>query len=282
MNNWKFANVTALLFIPALVFAANNEVTIKTDSTYRYIESNGIPDHTTGRFPNSGNPNAISEQNHSYRVPLNPVKTNKKTNVRISGVAINGVPMEPGTAEFWNRDRSSGWNIQAFAKGVNLGIDSNNAHVQPTGTYHYHGVPTGLINQSNNTLVGWAADGFEIHYIGSKAKSSYQLKSGTRPSGPGGRYDGTYDQDWEFISGHGTLDECNGGELDGSYAYFITDTYPFIQRCVFGTPDVSFNQRGGGPPGGGGPGGEGMRGGDHRKGPPPRHGDRDRPPPPRY
>ncbi|MEM7027563.1 MAG: YHYH protein [Pseudomonadota bacterium] len=253
-------------------------MTIKTDANYRYIESNGIPDHTTGRFPNSGNPNAITEQEHSYRVTLNPKKTDKKTSIKIAGVAKNGVPMEPGTAEFWNRDRSSGWNIQAFASGVNLGIDSNNAHVQPTGSYHYHGKPTGIINKSSDTLVGWAADGFEIHYLGSKAKSSYKLKSGTRSSGPGGSYDGTYDQDWEYAAEHGNLDECNGGELNGSYAYFITDSYPFIQRCVFGTPDGSFTKRGGG----GGPGGPGMRGGDDRRGPPPRHGDRDRPPPPRY
>lgn len=245
---------------------AANVVNIKEDGTHRYIESNGIPDHSTGSFPNSGNPNSISEQNHKYRVTLNPVKTSNASSAHIVGVATNGIPMEPGTAEFWNRDRSSGWNIQAFAPNTNLGIDSSNAHVQPNGTYHYHAAPKGLINKTGQSLIGWAADGFEIHYIGSKAKSSYRLKSGTRPSGPGGKYNGTYDQDWEYIEGHGNLDQCNGGDLNGTYTYFITDTYPFIQRCVFGTADASFERRGGGGPD------------EMRRRPP--HERRDGPPPP--
>ena len=37
---------------------------------YRYIESDGLPDHATGRFPNSRNPNAISTQRYQFRVPL--------------------------------------------------------------------------------------------------------------------------------------------------------------------------------------------------------------------
>jgi YHYH protein len=246
-NKTKISVITSSLLFSAVVFAASNQVNIREDGTYRYIESNGIPDHATGKFPNSRNPNSISEQSHKYKVTLNPVKTNKASTVHIVGVAINGIPMEPGTAEFWNRDRSSGWNIQAFAPNTNLGMDSNNAHVQPNGTYHYHAAPKGLISKSGQTLIGWAADGFEIHYIGSKAKSSYRLKSGTRPSGPGGKYDGTYDQDWKYFEGHGNLDECNGGDINGTYAYFITDTYPFIHRCVFGTADASFERRGGGP-----------------------------------
>jgi len=262
----------AFIFITFHVNAAN-EVSFKEDGNYRYIKSNGIPNHTTGKFPNSGNPNSISEQNHNFRVTLTPKNKDRATPVQLPGVAVNGIPLEPGTAEFWNRDRDSGWNIQAFASGTNLGIDQNNAHVQPGGTYHYHAVPTGLLNKTNNSLVGWAADGFEIHYVGSQAKSSYRLKSGTRPSGPTGKYDGTYDQDWEYVAGHGTLDECNGGELNGKYIYFITDTYPFIQRCVFGIADTSFQKRGPGP----GPGGSHD---ERRDRPPPPDGHR-RPPPDR-
>lgn len=40
-------------------------------------------------------------------------------------------------------------------------------------------------------------------------ESSYQLKSGFR-SGPGGPYDGTYVEDYEFVSGLGQLDRYNG------------------------------------------------------------------------
>lgn len=262
-----------VLFLMSDLSMAENLVTIREDGQYRYIESNGIPDHATGRFPNSGNPNSISEQKHKFRMPLNPGKTDKATPVQLSGVAVNGVPMEPGTDEFWHHDRTSGWRIQAFAPGVNLGLDQNNAHVQPGGMYHYHGVPAGIINKHSSTLVGWAADGFEIHYVGSKVKSSWRLKSGKRSSGPGGEYDGTYENDYEYVDGYGNLDQCNGSQLDNKYVYFITDEYPFIQRCVFGTPDSSFAKHGPGP----GDEDPGRRPGGGDQPPPP---GRDRLPPP--
>ena len=52
---------------------------------------------------------------------------------------------------------------------VNLGLDCNNAHVQPTGKYHYHGSPTLYLQNANipanqMTLVGYAADDFPIYY----------------------------------------------------------------------------------------------------------------------
>ena len=35
----------------------------------------------------------------------------------------------------------------------NFGADENNAHVQPGGTYHYHGMPEGLIKTLNRARV---------------------------------------------------------------------------------------------------------------------------------
>ena len=104
-------------------------------------------------------------------------------------------------------------------------------------------------------------------------KSSYKLKSGTRQNGPGGAFDGTYIQDFEFAAGAGDLDECNGRfgvtpEFpEGIYHYFVTSDFPFIPRFYKGTPDASFARRGGPPgggggrgrPSGGGPGGPGGR-----------------------
>jgi hypothetical protein len=48
------------------------------------------------------------------------------------------------------------------------GTDTSNAHVQPNGMYHYHGIPEGLVTKLGNgnkamTLIGWAADGFPIY-----------------------------------------------------------------------------------------------------------------------
>ena len=104
-------------------------------------------------------------------------------------------------------------------------------------------------------VIGFAADGFPI--LGSfflaegtprKALSSYRLKNegGARPRGdatnPGGNYDGTYIQDYEYIEGSGDLDECNGMIVDDSYGYYVTDTYPWIIGCFKGNIDASFEK----------------------------------------
>lgn len=244
--------------------AFQNQVTIEVKGNYRYITSNGIPDHQPGIFPNRGNPNRISPQKHQYRVPVRPQQTATITPMRRQpfGVALNGVPFDPGTAEFWNNDRQSGWRYNALSGSINLGLDDHHAHVQPTGAYHYHGLPTGLIASSSSAksmiLVGYAADGFPIYALKGytnaqdlrsglkQMKSSYRLKSDQRPDGPLGQYDGTFEQDYQFVQGAGDLDQCNGrvgitpDHPQGIYHYYITESYPFIPRCFRGTPDSSF------------------------------------------
>jgi len=87
---------------------AQPKVEITEKDGFRYISSNGIPDHLPGVFPNSGNPNAIREQKLSFRMTLQPKFADELTHaVRYPmGVALNGVPFEPGTAEVWNFDKS--------------------------------------------------------------------------------------------------------------------------------------------------------------------------------
>src|SRR5688572_21486461 len=77
-----------------------------TDSQYRYIISNGIPCHP-GQFPNAHNPNTIAPQNYHFRMPLHPDLTGKVLQIGQNdfGVALNGVPFDPNTAEYWNHDR---------------------------------------------------------------------------------------------------------------------------------------------------------------------------------
>ena len=47
------------LMIP-LAYAVCNRVSTTDDGRYRYIKSNGIPEHSTWQFPNRGNQNPIS------------------------------------------------------------------------------------------------------------------------------------------------------------------------------------------------------------------------------
>lgn len=237
---------------------------------FRLIVSNGIPNHETGQFPHRGNPGRISSQRHSFRVPLEPKIAEKITPQAQGkiGMALNGIPFDPGTAEAWNNDPRSSWNQVAHAGTNMLGLDFSNAHVQPNGAYHYHGLPYGWLDQLPNAekpqtvLTGYAADGFPIYSLYGptdaentksalkELRSSYRLKEGTRPSGPGGRYDGTYDQDFEFVAGLGDLDECNGrnGVMpeypQGTYYYVLTKEYPYMPRAFRGAPDQSFLRHG--------------------------------------
>ncbi len=74
-------------------------VEIKKNNRYIYIRSNGIPNHKTGQFPGKGNPHKIEIQKHYYRVASNPIKSDKPIPIKLFGVALNGIPFEPGTAE---------------------------------------------------------------------------------------------------------------------------------------------------------------------------------------
>lgn len=250
------------------------QISISEADGYRYIKTDSLPNHNTGQFPGRGNPHSIKTHERSYRVKLKPTPFRQRTEVghNLFGVALNGVIFDAATAEYWNNNRS--WNIEAIVGGINLGIDSSNAHVQPDGTYHYHGIPNGLLQKGpykeQPVLLGYAADGYPIYGpFGYKdannpasglieLKPSWRTKAGSRPGGPGGNYTGKYTADWEYAEGAGDLDDCNGRQgvtpeyPNGTYHYVITKAFPNIGRCWVGFPDNSFKkQRGGGGQGGG-------------------------------
>jgi hypothetical protein len=273
-------DIQAPAFFRIALNTAANRVSITERDGQRIVESNGLPNHETGPFPNRGNPNAIQEQTHRFTLPLAPRAAETTTSAArmFFGVAVNGVPYEPGTAEFWRGERGSMWCYEAIQPGGQrtLGMDEHDAHVQPNGAYHYHALPKGLVTTvpGSMKLLGWAADGFPIYgplaFRSAKdassplvaLKSSYQLKTGSRPGGesaPNGNYDGTFAADYEYVAGRGDLDECNGRfgvtpEFpQGTYYYAITAQFPYLGRQFRGTPDPSFMHRGGPPGGRGGP-----------------------------
>lgn len=228
---------------------ASNSAKISVNGDTRCISSNGVPNHSIGQFPNRGNPHKFKAQRVNLCVDATPKKTSKATFAPTSGVTVTGIVIRPGTADYYDPSsrrghsrKKSGWNLEGMGSADSLGIDRNNAHVDNRGLYHYHGMPAALININGSTLMGYAADGHEIHYVGRNAKPSYVLKTGNRPSGPGGRYDGSYVEDWQFAKGSGNLDQCNGGTIGGKYVYFATDSYPFFPRCFWGTVSRDFRR----------------------------------------
>jgi hypothetical protein len=252
------------------VLSETSNITINEGGSFTTIASNNIPDHVVGAFPNSSNPNTIAAQNETYTITATPSIASSTTPLLDGrpmysfGITLNGVELDPEAAEPFGGSNWE-WNLNALSNG--LGLDCNNAHVQPNGKYHYHGEPMGYIETINYTgnamkMIGYAADGFPIYYkVGysdasnsnsgvTELKSSYQLKSGERPgdgiAAPCGEYNGKYTNDYEYINGLGDLDECNGRTgvtpeyPSGTYYYVITSDYPVIPRYFRGTPDASF------------------------------------------
>ena len=250
------------------------------------VEANGIPKHKVGRFPSRHNPNSVEEQVHNFSIPTNQKPANQPIPLHNEsgrgppntpfGIGVNGVLFDPGTAEFFMGDRRADWNYEALGGSVLLGLDANHGHVQPNGSYHYHGLPTGLLKKlgvnakEHSPLVGYAMDGYPVYALYGyknpkdpksgiqKMSSSFRLKKGERPNPPGGKHDGAFSKDYQYIKGSGDLDMCNGRFTvtdefpKGTYAYFLTEGWPVIPRYFKAEPlklrGGPGHQRGGRPP----------------------------------
>ena len=236
----------------SIATAHENSVQVETRSDMTCLSSNGAPNHEMGKFPNRANPNTFTEQKLTFCFATEPRLADTVTDGLMTvGVSVTGVPIRPYTAGYYDpngrrgfsRDPSSGWRQQAMHDPRSLGMDDQNGHVDRAGLYHYHGVSTDLLASQDDIRIGYAPDGFEIRYSPATATSSWQLKSGTRPTAPHGPYDGTFEEDFAYQAESGTLDECNGAMLNGTYVYFATDTYPFFPRCFKGEVNANFMRR---------------------------------------
>ncbi|GEA11518.1 YHYH protein [Alteromonas sp. KUL49] len=246
------------VFSGALMITVDNEKCI--------FQTNAIPHHDFNDGDQSF-PNDVSEQDDRYEVTTQPTFAAQNTSLSLrtdNAIMLNGVKVDllaagcfgVGNGRTGCADLNQPWRYDPVSARSGFNIDSHNAHSQGDGTYHYHGAPPAFYQQENtgevSPVVGFAADGFPIYgaYFDDngtvrKAVSSYQLKSGSRPEGdgqPGGDYDGTFRDDYEYIEGVGDLDECNGMTIDGHYGYYMTDGFPYILGCLKGTPDPSFDK----------------------------------------
>ncbi len=264
----------------------NGAVSISSAGNKCVIESNHIPNHDFNDQTASFATN-VSEQDSDYEITANPVLAGSSTALSMAvseGVFLNGVNVDMLAAACYGvgseplgqekigcgqSQINNPWRYDPMSSLNEFGTDQHNAHVQPTGKYHYHGNPVALFIQncvggSASPVVGFAADGFPIY--GScfddsgtvrKATPSYRLKSGTRQSVSGystpvagqgvvasSNYDGQFRGDYEYVSGLGDLDECNGMTVNGQYGYYITDSYPWVVNCFKGTVDSSFSMSG--------------------------------------
>ncbi len=160
-DNWVCDNETILDPDTGTVLHPDVEVMDDAGALQRWVTSNSISDHRVGDFPNVGNPNAIDQYLVNYDVAMRveteqPDRTSAN-DAQLVAISVGGILLDPFTAEVYNNDRSSGWNYEALTIGAAanadlagaigyLGTDCNNAHVQPNGKYHYHGMPEELVS----------------------------------------------------------------------------------------------------------------------------------------
>lgn len=257
------------------------------ENNMRHIYSNGFPNHEYCYNPN----NIPGQSYHFFRVNKEPQLTNEITSIirdngrpaRHFGVALNGVFLSPapGTPFIYTNKNTGEFNWDwVFEPTNNQGggmgqvrLDCATAHTNGSG-YHYHGEmfqyletdQAGITSATSLTelyQVGWAADGHPVLYkFGPDATGqikelnpSYKLKNGERPgdgiAAPCGPYTGKYTVDYEYVSGLGDLDECNGiaanvtmetalGVETFDYYYVVTSTFPQIGRCLKGMVSADF------------------------------------------
>lgn len=233
-----------------------------------------IPNHD---FNDSGASfaTAVSEIDRSYTIPRLPSAASTTTALSqqtFDAVLLNGVVVDMLSAGCYRPNDpmadpdgnvpigcsvNDPWLLDPLGTPGGFGTDAHNAHVQPDGTYHYHGDPMALFDDNpgaeGSPVIGFAADGFPIYgpyFVDPdttqvrRAESGYTLKGGSRPSGandPGGAYDGMYVDDYEH-TGAGDLDACNGMTTGGQYGYYVTNTYPWLVKCHQGAVDASFRK----------------------------------------
>ena len=197
-----------------------DEVRLRHEPEFLVIESQGWPNHPTATFPNSGNPNTISVQEFTFRLPLEPRKAAEITRLPMGpiGVALNGVV-------FFNPFEQGGMNaVEGYSE---VWLDSCCGHPQQTGVYHYHKYPTCVKSPfpddgtRHSPVIGFAFDGFPIH-------GPYES-------------DGVMAKDLE---GDRSLDVCNGHEdAERGYHYHVTPgRFPYVIGGYRGVPEPSNNR----------------------------------------
>ncbi len=160
--------------VPAVYSKIYGATSITYDGTWVTIRVNGTPDHKSAYYPTahalyqafSGttfagatfmqNPNTISTQNITMKIPANPTvaATHAATPMGVIGIALNGVAL-------FNQYAAGG---SPLTNEINS-FDQYWGHPQMTGLYHYHVEPLYLttVKATKSSLMGFLLDGFPVY-----------------------------------------------------------------------------------------------------------------------
>ncbi len=214
------------------------------DGTIRYV-SDGVPNHdrqaeyavpTAGaRVPDASSAVAAADptvaQSYDFTITTTPMLADEPTSTSLGtiGVMISGAALfNPYEGDGSTVATASNFTVRNDAGQEVAFLDTCNGHPTPTGTYHYHALPTcitAVVDEEGGPshILGVAFDGFPIY--GDRALDGTQL---------------TADD----------LDECSGITSatpeypDGIYHYVLLDTADSTSsiRCFSGVVDESLTQ----------------------------------------
>lgn len=215
---------------------ADPEVAGTCDGDNIVVTSNGIPDYTYIET-SPGSPDAVS---YVFTIPATPTMADEVTDVPDLGtaaVALNGVPIYGPT-------EGTGGDVLSLAGA----LSECGSHNGPTG-FHIHQILTSANTDclftpeevaASPQLVGYAFDGYPIYTGIDQYSSSWELTD-----------ESLFATDtWaahSYVEGSGDLDQCNGlTDSEGNYAYYTTETFPYVIGCYSGVVDVAGSGGGGG------------------------------------
>jgi hypothetical protein len=193
------------------------QLSVTISGNDRLITGNGLPSHGTGVFPVQRtddayawdpNPNRITAQTISYRMPANPpMNASPQCAGGTVGFAL------AGGAIF------NAFDAQAKDAVANEVQDKCGGHPERTGQYHFHGMPQCFTDTASghSALFGYAFDGLGIY--------------------------GPRDVDGRTLA-NADLDECHGHtheiQWDGVkrviFHYHFTYEFPYSVSCYRGQP----------------------------------------------
>jgi len=215
--------VTNSVTVPAVYSKIYGAESITNDGTYITIKTDGLPDHKSAYYPTtnalyesysgttfggntfSKNPNTISSQSLTFKIPVNPAVSTSHAATALGpiGVALNGVPLY---------NQYAGPNDQVLS-GEIASFDQYYGHPQQTGQYHYHVEPLYLttVKSTKSGLMGFLLDGFPVYgpqeESGSTVVSSdldaYHGHSHATVDYPGGTYHYHFTSDSPYMNGNG-------------------------------------------------------------------------------
>ena len=200
--------------LPAMYGKFGNGTQVSLSGTTVVITTRDLPDHKSPYWgvgnalyeaPQAGmnvNPNMISTQNITFRIPASPTRaTASSTPLGPMGVATNGVAL-------FNQYAAG---LQPLTTEI-VSFDRYNGHPTGSNQYHYHFEPLWLTASSKSALIGVLLDGFPVY--------GPQDSTGVTPT---------------------DLDSCNGHTgvtpdfPSGIYHYHVTSAVPYIAGCFAGS-----------------------------------------------